>query len=77
MADLLFCLLLHLAFLFHKDGEIFHDDMKARDQRDSTRALSPLTPARDAKIIDSSYFNAEEVFSLAKKFIDSQSYLAS
>ena len=48
------------------------DDMKARDQRDSTRALSPLTPARDAKIIDSSYFNAEEVFSLAKKFIDSQ-----
>jgi cytidylate kinase len=47
------------------------DDIKARDQRDSARAMSPLKPAGDAKIIDSSDFNASEVFLLAQKFIES------
>jgi cytidylate kinase len=48
------------------------DDIKTRDERDSARALSPLKPAGDAKIIDSSGFNASEVFSLAQEFIRSQ-----
>ena len=48
------------------------DDIKTRDERDIARALSPLKPAGDAKIIDSSDFNASEVFSLAQEFIRSQ-----
>jgi len=48
------------------------DDIKTRDERDIARALSPLKPAGDAKIIDSSDFNASEVFSLAQEFISSQ-----
>ena len=48
------------------------DDIKSRDKRDSSRALSPLKPAGDAKIIDCSDFNASEVFSLAQEFIRSQ-----
>ena len=48
------------------------DDIKTRDERDTARALSPLKPAGDAKIIDSSDFNASEVFSLAQEFIRSQ-----
>jgi len=48
------------------------DDIKTRDERDIARALSPLKPAGDALIIDSSDFNASEVFSLAQEFIKSQ-----
>lgn len=48
------------------------DNIKIRDERDIARALSPLKPAGDAKIIDSSDFNASEVFSLAQEFIRSQ-----
>ena len=48
------------------------DDIKTRDERDIARALSPLKPAGDAKIIDSSDFNASEVFSLAQEFIRSR-----
>ena len=48
------------------------DNIKTRDERDIARALSPLKPAGDAKIIDSSDFNASEVFSLAQEFIRSQ-----
>jgi len=35
--------------------------MIARDQADSTRALSPLRPAEDAIIIDSTGLGVEEV----------------
>ncbi|MBW2323816.1 MAG: (d)CMP kinase, partial [Deltaproteobacteria bacterium] len=37
------------------------NDMIARDQADSTRALSPLRPAEDAIIIDSTGLGVEEV----------------
>jgi len=36
-------------------------DMAERDRRDSTRAVSPLTPATDAIIIDSNNMNARQV----------------
>jgi len=36
-------------------------DMNARDQRDRTRALSPLQPAHDAIVIDTSALNVDEV----------------
>lgn len=37
-------------------------DINERDERDSKRAVSPLVPAADATIIDSTNMNIEEVF---------------
>ncbi len=37
-------------------------DIRARDERDSNRAISPLKPAGDAVIIDSSAMSIDEVF---------------
>ena len=37
-------------------------DIKARDERDSTRAVAPLKPASDAIIINTDLMNAEEVY---------------
>ena len=39
-------------------------DMKERDARDRGRDIAPLTPAKDALVIDSSTLDAEGVFSL-------------
>tara|TARA_B100001113_G_scaffold186677_1_gene152946 strand:- start:1460 stop:2122 length:663 start_codon:yes stop_codon:yes gene_type:complete len=44
-------------------------DIEARDLKDSSRELSPLLPADDATIIDSSDMTLEEVFSFAKNLI--------
>jgi cytidylate kinase len=38
------------------------DDIQARDDRDMNRAVAPLRPADDAKIIDSSNMSIDEVF---------------
>ena len=43
------------------------EDIKQRDLKDSTRTLSPLIPAEDAVIIDSSEMSIEEVLSFTKK----------
>jgi len=40
-------------------------DMKARDARDRDREVAPLTPAKDALVIDSSKLDADGVFALA------------
>src|SRR5579863_5447949 len=40
-------------------------ELYERDQRDRTRSTSPLTPAPDAVIIDSSHLSLEEVFTRA------------
>jgi cytidylate kinase len=40
-------------------------DMQARDARDRDRAVAPLTPAKDAFVIDSSKLDADGVFALA------------
>lgn len=43
-----------------------------RDHRDQSRNVAPLKPAADAKIIDTSDLNIEEVFNVAVKYISSQ-----
>lgn len=44
-------------------------DIEARDLKDSSRELSPLLPADDAIIIDSSDMSLEEVFSFTENLI--------
>ena len=44
-------------------------DIEARDLKDSSRELSPLLPADDAIIIDSSNMTLEEVFSFTENLI--------
>lgn len=46
-------------------------DMIARDKRDSERSTSPLKPAADAIILDTTHLSIEEVFEKAKEIIDS------
>ena len=45
------------------------DDIKQRDLSDSTRDISPLLPADDAHIIDSSDMSLKDVFSYAENLI--------
>jgi cytidylate kinase len=45
------------------------DDIEARDLKDSSRELSPLLPADDATIIDSSEMSLDEVFSFTENLI--------
>jgi cytidylate kinase len=45
-------------------------DMKERDARDSERAVSPLVPAKDAFLLDTSDLDADQVFAAALNFID-------
>ena len=45
------------------------EDIKQRDLSDSTREISPLLPADDAHIIDSSDMSIEDVFSYAENLI--------
>jgi cytidylate kinase len=44
-------------------------DIESRDLKDSSRELSPLLPADDATIIDSSEMSLEEVFSFTENLI--------
>ena len=44
-------------------------DIEKRDMRDSSRDLSPLIPAGDAHVIDSSDLTLDEVFSITKNLI--------
>ena len=45
------------------------EDMKERDARDSERAVSPLEPAKDARTLDTSDFDADQVFQAALDLI--------
>ena len=45
------------------------DDIEQRDLADQSRKLSPLLPASDATVIDTSNMSLEEVFSFTKKLI--------
>jgi cytidylate kinase len=45
-------------------------ELKARDQRDRTRANSPLAPAADAVLIDSTYLTLDQVLARAVEVID-------
>ena len=44
-------------------------DMKERDARDSGRDVSPLVPADDAFVLDTSDLDADAVFAVALKYI--------
>ncbi|NQV99734.1 MAG: (d)CMP kinase [Rhodospirillales bacterium] len=52
------------------------EDMKERDARDQSRAVAPLEPAQDAKILDTSALDSEQVFDQALAFIASKSQKA-
>ncbi|MGH6619907.1 MAG: (d)CMP kinase [Alphaproteobacteria bacterium] len=45
-------------------------DLKERDARDSNRAVAPLRPARDAKILDTSALDPDAVFAAALAHIE-------
>ena len=44
-------------------------DIIDRDERDSIRSVSPLLPAQDAQILDTSKLDPDAVFNLALDFI--------
>lgn len=54
------------------DFETVLRDMKARDERDASRATAPMKPAEDAVILDTSLLSADEVLSYALKVIDNK-----
>ena len=43
-------------------------DMTQRDERDSGRAVAPLKPADDAKVLDTSDMTADQAFETALGF---------
>lgn len=47
-------------------------DIQARDERDQNRSTAPLIAAKDALEIDSTALGIEQVFEIAKYFIDSK-----
>ena len=46
------------------------EDLKSRDKRDRQRKYSPLIPASDAILLDTTNLNVNEVFLLAKRCIE-------
>ena len=50
-------------------------DIEKRDLKDSSRELSPLFPAEDAHIIDSSEMSLEEVFSFTENLIINEEFI--
>lgn len=45
-------------------------EMQQRDRRDQTRAASPLVPAPDARVLDTSTLTLEQVIAAAEKLVD-------
>jgi cytidylate kinase len=52
------------------------EDMKERDERDSSRSVAPLTPAHDAKVLNTCDLSAIQVFNQALEFIASKTQKA-
>ncbi len=52
------------------DYNVIRDDIKRRDERDMERADSPLKPADDAHLLDTSEMSIEAAFQGAKSIID-------
>jgi cytidylate kinase len=48
------------------------EELRARDQRDRTRANSPLVPAPDAVLIDSTYMTLDQVLARAVELIEAK-----
>jgi cytidylate kinase len=59
--------------LLARNGESIYarvlQDMKERDQRDSTRKAAPLTPAPDALVLDTTALSAEAALAVAVNFV--------
>jgi CMP/dCMP kinase len=51
------------------DFEAVLDDIRKRDERDSTRAVAPLLPAKDATIIDTSDMTIEAAVAAAIRLV--------
>jgi CMP/dCMP kinase len=49
-------------------------ELQARDHRDRTRANSPLEPAADAVLIDSTYLTLDQVLARAVEVIESRMF---
>jgi len=53
------------------------EEMKARDERDRNRAQSPLRPAADAIVVDSTGLSLDEVLArseeIVRAYLDGQS----
>ncbi len=47
-------------------------DMKERDERDTTRGVAPLVPAHDALVIDTGPLSVDQVFETALAYINSR-----
>ena len=45
------------------------NDIQARDERDTNRAVAPLVPATDAYVLDSTVLNADEVFAKVQQIL--------
>ena len=52
------------------DFDAIFDDVRRRDERDMGRADSPLKPAEDAHLLDTSEMSIEAAFQAAKSIID-------
>ena len=64
----------NISFLHEKDEKCMLqsliDDINKRDNLDSNRLASPLVPARDAHIIDTSLINPEKLLSIVSNIIE-------
>ena len=64
----------NISFLHEKDEKCMLqsliDDINKRDNLDSNRLASPLVPARDAHIIDTSLMNPEKLLSIVSNIIE-------
>ncbi len=52
------------------DYAAIFEDVKRRDERDMGRTDSPLRPAEDAHLLDTSEMSIEAAFQMAKSIID-------
>ena len=64
----------NISFLHENDEKCMFltliNEMQERDQLDSERETSPLVPAKDAHIIDTSLINAQELFLIVINIIE-------
>ncbi len=56
--------------------ESVFEEMRVRDERDSNRAVAPLTPAEDAILIDTSEITAQEAIEIALEHVYRARYAA-
>ncbi|HVG52437.1 MAG TPA: (d)CMP kinase [Xanthobacteraceae bacterium] len=47
-------------------------DIAKRDERDRTRAIAPLVPALDARMLDTSHMNADEALAAAIEIVEAR-----